>query len=142
MVCTICYHLYNLKNAKNVHKVVNFSRALTCNFTKNTTCPWQLFTFSILYKQYQITQASQTEIKYGETIKRNCNIDQYQYFDLVNRLQNLTFLLTKFDIKLDLKKDDQIYRLMFHLLSSKHEVGNNNNQKNDFLEHTWCATKR
>ena len=50
MRCTIWYHLYNLKNVKNVHGGVLIISA--CNFTKSDTPPWVFFTFFKLYKWY------------------------------------------------------------------------------------------
>ena len=37
-LCTIWYHLHNLKNVKN-------TQASVCNFTKSNTLPWVFFTF-------------------------------------------------------------------------------------------------
>ena len=59
MLCTIWYPLYNLKNVKNTHGgVLLFVKlqAETRNFTKSNTPPWVLFTFSKLYKWYQVAQ--------------------------------------------------------------------------------------
>ena len=41
MRCAIWYHLYNIKNAKNIHGAV----LLLGNFTKSNTTPWVFFTF-------------------------------------------------------------------------------------------------
>ena len=49
MRCTIWYHLNNLKNVKSL-------QAKACKFTKSNTLPWVFFTFSKLYKWYQIVQ--------------------------------------------------------------------------------------
>ena len=48
----IWFHLYNLKNVKNTHGGVS----KTCNITKVTLLHWVFFTFSKLYKWYQIAQ--------------------------------------------------------------------------------------
>ena len=50
MIYAIWYHLYNFKILKN-------AQASACNFTKNNTRPWVLFTFFKLYKWYQILQS-------------------------------------------------------------------------------------
>ena len=55
----IWYHLYNLKNVKNTHGGVLILvklQAEACNFTKINIPPWVFFTFSKLYKLYQIGQ--------------------------------------------------------------------------------------
>ena len=41
MRCAIWYHLYNIKNVKNIHGAV----LLLGNFTKSNTTPWVFFTF-------------------------------------------------------------------------------------------------
>ena len=51
MLCTFWYHLYNLKNGKNIHGGV---LASAYNFTKSNTSPWIFLTFFKLYKWYQI----------------------------------------------------------------------------------------
>ena len=57
MRCTIWYHLYNLKNMKNIHGgVLLLVQAEACNFTNSNTPPWMFFTFFKLYKWYQIAQ--------------------------------------------------------------------------------------
>ena len=46
MRCAIWYHLYNLKNVKNIHGgVLLLVKAEACNFTKSNVHPWVLFTF-------------------------------------------------------------------------------------------------
>ena len=50
MLCAIWYHLYNLKNVKNIHGGM-LLRAAACNFTEYNTP-----TFLKMYKQYQIPQ--------------------------------------------------------------------------------------
>ena len=48
MRCTICYHLYNLKNVKNTHGGVLLLvklQAEAYNFTKSNTPSWVFFTF-------------------------------------------------------------------------------------------------
>ena len=57
-VCTIWYHLYNLRNVKNNHGGVLLSVKLqaACNFTKSNTPLWVFFTFFKLYKWKKITQ--------------------------------------------------------------------------------------
>ena len=52
MHSAIWYHLYNLKNVKNIHWGV----LILLNFTKINTPPWVFFTFFKLYKWYQIAQ--------------------------------------------------------------------------------------
>ena len=55
--CTIWYHLYNLKNVKNIHGgvliLVTFQGS-ACNITKINTPPWMFFRFLKLCKWYQI----------------------------------------------------------------------------------------
>ena len=51
-LCTIWYHLCNLKNVKNYHGGVLH----LLNFTKSITSSWVFFTFLKLYKWYQIIQ--------------------------------------------------------------------------------------
>ena len=48
-LCAIWYHLYNLKNMRNIHGGV-----LLLVITKSSTPPWVFFTFLKLYKWYQI----------------------------------------------------------------------------------------
>ena len=58
MFCAIWYHWHNLENVKNTHGVVILLvklQASACNFTKNNTPAWVLFTFFKLYKWYQIS---------------------------------------------------------------------------------------
>ena len=53
MCCPIRYHLYNLKNVKNIHGGVSILvnlQASDYNFTKTNTPPWVFFTFLKLYK--------------------------------------------------------------------------------------------
>ena len=60
MLCTICWHFYNLKNVKNTLGGVLLLVKLqseACNFTKDNTGPWVFFTFFKLYKRYQIAQS-------------------------------------------------------------------------------------
>ena len=84
MLCTIWYHLYNLKNMKNTHGGM-LLLALACNFTKNITSPCVFFTFFKLYKWYQTVQRIkytsyiQSSVKSGyvrwrrqETSKKRC----------------------------------------------------------------------
>ena len=55
----IWYHLYNLKNVKNIHGGVLILvklQAQAYNFTKINTSPWVFFTFFKLYIWYQIAQ--------------------------------------------------------------------------------------
>ena len=58
--CAIWYHLYNLKNVKNIHGgvfiLINL-QASACNFTESNTAPWVFFTFFKLYKWYQIARS-------------------------------------------------------------------------------------
>ena len=59
MLCTIWYHLYNLKNVKNTHGGVLLLvklQAKSLSFTKSNTPPWVFFTFFELCKWYQIAQ--------------------------------------------------------------------------------------
>ena len=59
MLCTIWYHLYNLKNVKNTHGgvlVLVKLQAEPCNFSKINFSPWVFFTFFNLRKWYQIAQ--------------------------------------------------------------------------------------
>ena len=58
MRCAIWYHLYNLKNVKNIDgRVLLLVKLLkACNFTKSNTPPWVFFTFFELYSWYQIAQ--------------------------------------------------------------------------------------
>ena len=53
------YYLYNLKSVKDTHGRVLLSKlqALACNFIINNTSPWVFFTFSKLYKWYQMAQS-------------------------------------------------------------------------------------
>ena len=51
MLCTIRYHLYNLKKVKNTHGEV-----LACSVTISNTHPWVFLTFFKLYRWYQIAQ--------------------------------------------------------------------------------------
>ena len=44
MLCTIWYHLYNLKNGKNTYR----GPAEAYNCTKSNTSPWVFFTFLVL----------------------------------------------------------------------------------------------
>ena len=58
MLCTIWYHLYNLKNVKNTHAGVLLLvklQAETCISTRSNTPPWVFFK---LYKCYQIVQSA------------------------------------------------------------------------------------
>ena len=55
----IWYHLYNLKNVKNIHGGVLILvklQALAWNFTKINTPLWVFLTFFKLYEWYQIAQ--------------------------------------------------------------------------------------
>ena len=53
--CANWYHLYNLKNVKNIHRgVLLLVKLQACTFTKSKTPPWLFFTFFKLYKWYQI----------------------------------------------------------------------------------------
>ena len=54
MLCTIWYHLYNLKNVKKSHGRVLLLKV--CSFTKSSTPPWVFFMIFKLYKWYQIAQ--------------------------------------------------------------------------------------
>ena len=54
--CTIWYHLHNLKLENYPCSSVTFSK-VACNFTKSNTPSWVFFTFSKLYKWYQIAQS-------------------------------------------------------------------------------------
>ena len=57
----IWYYLYNLKNPKNNHGgmlILVKLQASGCNITKSNTPPWVFFTFSELYKWYQIAQCT------------------------------------------------------------------------------------
>ena len=59
MRCSIWYHLYNVKNVKNITGGVLILvklQAEACNFTKINSPPWMFFTFFKLYKWYQIAQ--------------------------------------------------------------------------------------
>ena len=51
MCCAIWYHLYNLKNVKNIHKGVQLQPAIAL------IPPWVFFPFFNLYKWYQIAQS-------------------------------------------------------------------------------------
>ena len=47
MRCAIWYHMYNLKNVKNIHGgmlILVKLQAEACNFTKINTPPWVFFT--------------------------------------------------------------------------------------------------
>ena len=60
MLCSIWYHLCNLKNVENTHGGMLFSVKLqpsAWNFTKSNTPPWVFLTIFKLYKWYQITQS-------------------------------------------------------------------------------------
>ena len=53
------YHLYNLKNVKNIHGgalILVKLQASAYKFTKINIPPWVFFTFFELYKWYQIAQ--------------------------------------------------------------------------------------
>ena len=53
MLCSIWYHLYNLRNVKNIQGGVLLLvklEALGCNFTKSNNSPWMFFAFLKLYK--------------------------------------------------------------------------------------------
>ena len=52
VLCTIQYHVYNLKNVKNTHGGV----LLSVKFSN--TPPWVFFTFFKLYQWYQIAQST------------------------------------------------------------------------------------
>ena len=55
--CAIWYHLYNLKNVKNIHGGVLILVKLQAEtFTKINTPPWMFFTFFKLYKIAQRTK--------------------------------------------------------------------------------------
>ena len=59
-LCAIWYHLYNLKNVKNIHGGVLLLvklQASACNFIKSITPPWMFFPFFKLCKWYQIAQS-------------------------------------------------------------------------------------
>ena len=59
MLCTIWYHLHNLKNVKNTHGRVLLLvklKAEAYNFTKSMIFSWVFFTFFKLYKWYWIVQ--------------------------------------------------------------------------------------
>ena len=71
MLCTIWYHLYNFKNAKNTHGGVLLLvklQAEVCNFIKSSTPLWVFLTFFKLYRRYQIAQRT----TYGN---KNLSID-------------------------------------------------------------------
>ena len=60
-LCTIWYHLYNLKNVKNTHGERFFLvklQAEACNFTKSKTHSWVFFTIFKSYKWYQSRKSS------------------------------------------------------------------------------------
>ena len=60
MLCSIWYHLYNLKDMKNTHGGVLLlikMQALACNFTKSNTPPWMFFAFFKLYSWYEIVES-------------------------------------------------------------------------------------
>ena len=55
--CAIWYHLYNLKNVKNIDGgVLLLVKLKTSNFTKSNTLPSVFSRFLKLYKWYQIVQ--------------------------------------------------------------------------------------
>ena len=59
-LCAIWYHLYNLKNVKNIYGEVILLvkwQASACIFTKSITPPWVFLKFNKLYKWYQIAQS-------------------------------------------------------------------------------------
>ena len=56
MLCAIWYHLYNLKNVKNIHGGMLLLVELQAYFTKSNNPPCVFFTFLKLYKWYQILQ--------------------------------------------------------------------------------------
>ena len=71
--CAIWYHLYNLKNVKNIHGGVLILvklQASACNFTKINTPPWAFFTFFKLCKSRNASR---------DTLK--CLQDSYQKYD-------------------------------------------------------------
>ena len=51
MICVIWYHLYNLKNVRNIHGAVLFLvklQAEAWNFTKSNTTPCVFFMLTLL----------------------------------------------------------------------------------------------
>ena len=56
MLCTIWYHLHNLKNVKNTHGGMSLLVKLQAYFTKNNSPLWVFFTLLKLYKWFQIAQ--------------------------------------------------------------------------------------
>ena len=74
MLCTIWYHLYNLKNVKKTHGgVLLLVKASAYNFTKNNTLAWVFFTFLKLCKYYQIVEkvidVCKIRCKYSNSLK-------------------------------------------------------------------------
>ena len=55
-LCSIWYHLYNLKNGKNTHGRVLLLVTMLLLVTKSNTRPWVFFMFFKLCKWYQIAQ--------------------------------------------------------------------------------------
>ena len=83
-LCTIWYHLHNLKNVKNTHGGVLLLvklQASTCNFTKSNALPWVFFTFFKLYKRHQIAQHSAlylSESASSENYSRSLDTEVYK----------------------------------------------------------------
>ena len=60
MLSAIWYHLYSLRNVKNILGGVLLSvefQTFACNFTKSNTPPWVFSTYFKLHKWYNIAQS-------------------------------------------------------------------------------------
>ena len=58
VLCAIWYHLYDLKNMKNIPGgVLLLIKLQASGFTKSSIPPWVIFTFFKLCKWYQIAQS-------------------------------------------------------------------------------------
>ena len=72
MLCAIWYHLYNLKNVKNIRGrvllLMKKFQTKACTYTKSNTTPWVFFKFFQLYKWYQIAQSITFTLKLGKEI--------------------------------------------------------------------------
>ena len=105
MLCTIWYHLYNLKNVKKSHGRVLLLKV--CSFTKSSTPPWVFFMIFKLYKWYQIAQRitnvllwknafSSTWTVYLLTVN-NCFMQRFcQKYCLLKILFTITCLIESF----------------------------------------------
>ena len=95
MLCTIWYHLYNLKNVKNIHVGIlllvtlllgcfsHFLNCTACNFTKSNILSWVFITFFKLYKWYLTAQRASYK---NQSIDFQCSANKLSSFYIMIKL--------------------------------------------------------